>query len=82
MKNSFIILSLLFLTAFLLNSCDSGGSTGNSGNEDNSNYFPNNDGAYYKYNVNRTDSDGVQISGIRSVNYNGNKGRYSLSKTN
>ncbi|MGE5846351.1 MAG: hypothetical protein ACM34O_06475 [Ignavibacteria bacterium] len=72
MKNSFIILSLLFLTAFLLNSCDSDGSTGNSGNEDNSNYFPNNDGAYYKYNVNRTDSDGVQISGTRSVNYDGN----------
>ena len=74
MKNSFIILPLLFFTAFLLNSCDKGGSTGSGGgNEEKSNYFPNNDGAYYKYNVNRTDSGNVQTTGTRSVKYDGMK---------
>jgi hypothetical protein len=70
MKNSILFLSLLFFTALLINAC-SDNSTGSGGEEDNSNYFPNNDGAYYKYNVNRTESGGLQISGTRSVNYNG-----------
>jgi hypothetical protein len=72
MKNSILFLSLLFFAAFLINAC-SDSSTGSGGEEDNSNYFPNNDGAYYKYNVSRRDSDGVQTQGTRSVKYSGTK---------
>jgi hypothetical protein len=73
MKNSFLILSLLFFTAFLITSCDSDNSTGPGNEENGTEYFPNIDGAYYKYNVNRTDSNGIQTTGTRSVNYNGTK---------
>src|SRR5690606_21962894 len=34
-------------------------------------YFPNEDGAYYKYDIQRTDSAGSQINGSRSSFYNG-----------
>jgi hypothetical protein len=73
MKNSILFLSLFFFTAFLINSC-SDNSTGSGGDDqDNSNYFPVNDGAYYKYNVSRTDSGGMQTQGTRSVKYSGTK---------
>jgi len=73
-KDSYFILSLIFFTAFLISSCDSDNSTGTGNEQENAaNYFPNNDGAYYKYNVNRTDSNGIQTPGTRSVNYNGMK---------
>jgi hypothetical protein len=74
MKKSLIIILLLSLGAFLINSCSKNDSGSNGGNgEENKNYFPNTDGAYYKYNVNRTDSEGVQTSGTRSVSYSGMK---------
>jgi hypothetical protein len=70
MKNICYII-LFFFAALLFSSCDSDDSVnGGNGEEDNTNYFPNNEGAYYKYNITKTDSAGP-VSGTRSVKYSG-----------
>ena len=46
---------------------------GGNNNSDTTNYFPNTDGNYYKYSVDRTDSTGTQSTGTSSSTFSGNK---------
>jgi len=72
MKTKLIIISGFLLGIFIFTSCDSDGGSGTGNqNEDKSNYYPNGDGTYYKYNIDQTDSTGSQTSGTRSSTYNG-----------
>jgi hypothetical protein len=46
-------------------------STGKTTSGSAGNYYPNGDGTSYKYSINKTDSAGNEISGSRTVTYNG-----------
>jgi hypothetical protein len=56
---TFLILSLI------ISSCSKSDNSVATGETDNSNYFPSQDGTYYKYNVEKTDSNNAQSTGTR-----------------
>ena len=65
------VIGLIFIAACSKNDTTTG--TDNGSNTDTTNYFPVNDGNYYKYSINGTDSTGTQLTGTRSATFNGTK---------
>ena len=73
MRIKLILFIPIIIIIFMFNACkDSGTDPGPNGGTPvaDSSYFPTTDGAYYKYNIERTDSNGTQ-TGTRSSFYNG-----------
>ncbi|RPI71684.1 MAG: hypothetical protein EHM47_09695 [Ignavibacteriales bacterium] len=74
MKIKVLLFSLLILITYVFNACkDSGTDPENGGGTQvaDSTYFPTENGAYYKYDIARTDSNGAQSTGTRSSFYSG-----------
>jgi hypothetical protein len=74
MKIKFVSLTLLVLVVYFFNACKDSGTDPKPGNGNqvaDESYFPATNGAYYKYNIDRTDSNGSQTTGTRSSFYNG-----------
>jgi len=71
MKSIISSLMVLVILTFVLSSCKKSDTSVNDGNNnvDNSNYYPNTIGNYYKYNFERTDSAGFLTNGIRDTRY-------------
>ena len=73
MKRKLILFVFLTLILYFFNACNE--STTNEPTPQNqvadSSYFPTENDAYYKYNIERTDSNNNLISGTRSTFYNG-----------
>lgn len=71
MKNKLILSFLVFSFLVLISSCKKNSSTEPNPPAQTGNYFPNNDGTYYKYNMQKTDSTGAQTTGTRTSRYDG-----------
>jgi hypothetical protein len=71
MKSIISSLLVLIIISLVITSCKKSDTSVNSGNTnvDNSNYFPANIGNYYKYNFERTDSAGIQTTGVTDTRY-------------
>ena len=71
MKSIISLLPVLIIISLVISSCKNSGNSvsSNNNNVDNSDYFPNTIGNYYKYNFERTDSAGQQTTGIRDSRY-------------
>lgn len=68
---SAVIVVVLFIVSFVMFTGCKQSTTQPTVNQDNSNYFPNGDGTYYKFNINITDSTGTLKVGNKSTTYSG-----------
>ena len=75
MKIKLILLMLTGSIIFMFNACKDSGTDpgpGNGGNQiADSTYFPTSENAFYKYTIERIDSNGAQTTGTRSSFYSG-----------
>lgn len=71
-KKIFVLLAGCLLSSFFFYACKESTTT-EPPPPDTENYFPNNNGNYYKYNIERTDSNNVKTVGTRSSTYQGSK---------
>lgn len=62
---------LILILALLINACNKDNNSTNPPVQNDTDYFPNNDGTKYTYSVEKTDSGGAQTAGIRNSEYSG-----------
>jgi len=76
MKSKLLLFILIISTVYIFNACEDSGTDPENGEGGtqvaDASYFPNEDGAFYKYNIQR-DSAGTVTSGTRSSFYSGNQ---------
>ena len=65
MKKLAVTYFLLLFISLIISSCSKSDNSVAAGETDNSNYFPSKDGTYYKYDVEKTDSNNTQSTGTR-----------------
>lgn len=74
MKRNLLLFVLLIAVVYFINACKESSTTQTEEGTvvADTSYYPVGDGTSYKYNVDRTDSNGTQTSGNRSTLYSGN----------
>jgi hypothetical protein len=70
MKSAVRVLVILIISFVMFNGCNQN-STQPPVNQDNSNYFPNGDGTYYKYSTEVSNANGTNTVNINSTTYSG-----------